>query len=73
MAATRNGGTATREDLYEALSKVEEHLLYRYSIDAIYGKEDEVRTRVLEVVQRSAKTVAATEHRHEGANEPRGC
>jgi hypothetical protein len=27
----------------EALSKTEEHILYRYAVDAIYGKEAEVR------------------------------
>jgi hypothetical protein len=39
----------------DALSKTEEHILYRYAVDAIYGKETEVRrtmfSRVIEVLE----------------------
>jgi hypothetical protein len=39
----------------EALAKTEEHILYRYAVDAIYGKEAEVRrtlfAKVAEVLE----------------------
>jgi hypothetical protein len=43
----------------EALSKTEEHILCRYAVDAIYGKEAEVRrtmfARIIEVLESRAR------------------
>jgi hypothetical protein len=42
-AVSASTESAIRSAVAEALDKTEEHILYQYSVDAIYGKEAEVR------------------------------
>jgi hypothetical protein len=50
-AAVANSHKTTIEAVVEAISKTEEHILYRYAVDAIYNKEVEVRSELLSVVR----------------------
>jgi hypothetical protein len=46
-AASASTDSAAVEAVSEALSKTEEHILYQLSVDAVYGKETEVRRNML--------------------------
>jgi len=52
-AVAKNHKTAT-EAAIEAISKTEEHILYRYAVDAVYNKEAEVRSELLSVIRKAA-------------------
>ena len=47
-ATAATSDSVALEAIGEALEKVEEHLLYKLSIDAVYGKEAEVREKMLQ-------------------------
>lgn len=49
-AASANTASAIMSAVSDALEKTEEHILYRYSVDAIYGKEGEVRRMMFEQI-----------------------
>lgn len=51
LAAAQRGRAAAIRSLADAYGGVEDELIYQDSIDAIYGREPEIRRRMLDVVR----------------------
>jgi hypothetical protein len=59
QAAAARSEEDIRSLAIEAIAKVEEHTLYKYSVDAIYGKETEVRRGIIAVLRSVLASQAA--------------
>jgi hypothetical protein len=56
VAATARNRDAQRRALAEALGKIQEHLVYRDSIAAIYDRNDEIRQKIVETLRRALES-----------------